>query len=345
MKAPLTMVRFKAHSLAAIAATLLTLCPAMPVSFAQTGVSMQSAFLERYDGMCEASAAVALDSHHFIVGDDESNALNVYRIGQTAPARPAVDLSAFLGTEDKASDIEGATRIGDTVYWISSHSRTSAGKARQWRRRLFATQVDLSVSPPSVWPVGKPYVDLIEELKLARQLKGLGLGKAAEIAPEEPGGLNIEGLADTADGHLLLGFRNPLKDGKAVVLPITNPAGLMVGNGARPAFGSPALLELGGRGIRSMERVGNVYWIVAGPIGDVGSFALYAWDGAPTHPPALAPIALPAQFNAEALFALPGTGQAMLLSDDGALRVDGTRCDQLGKATQRFRALRITLQK
>ena len=247
MKAPLTMVKFKAHSLAAIAATLLTLCPAMPVSFAQTGVSMQSAFLERYDGMCEASAAVALDSHHFIVGDDESNALNVYRIGQTAPARPAVDLSAFLGTEDKASDIEGATRIGDTVYWISSHSRTSAGKARPWRRRLFATQVDLSVSPPSVRPVGKPYVDLIEELKLARQLKGLGLGKAAEIAPEEPGGLNIEGLADTADGHLLLGFRNPLKDGKAVVLPITNPAGLMVGNGARPAFGSPALLELGGR--------------------------------------------------------------------------------------------------
>jgi hypothetical protein len=339
------MIRFNVRSIAATVATLLVLGLATWESLAQASTSNPSAAMERYDGMCEASAAVALDSQHFVVGDDESNALNVYRIGQSAPARPAVDLAAFLATGDKASDIEGATRIGDTIYWISSHSRTSSGKARPWRRRLFATQVDLGASPPTVRPVGKPYVNLIEDLASAPELKGLGLGKAADIAPEQPGGLNIEGLADTADGHLLVGFRNPLKDGKALLVPITNPAALVVGNGARPAFGPPALLDLGGRGIRSMERIGAVYWIVAGPTGDVGSFALYAWDGVPTHPATPAPVALPAQFSAEALFALPGTGQAMLLSDDGALRVEGTRCDQLDKAKQRFRALRIPFQK
>ena len=339
------MIRFNVRSIAATVATLLALCLGTSAALAQASASNPSAAMERYDGMCEASAAVALDSQHFIVGDDESNALNVHRIGQSAPARPAVDLAAFLETGDKASDIEGATRIGDTIYWLSSHSRTSAGKARSWRRRLFATQVDIGVSPPTVRPVGKPYVDMIEDLASAPALKGLGLGKAADIAPEEPGGLNIEGLADTVDGHLLLGFRNPLKDGKALIVPITNPAALTAGNGARPVFGSPFLLDLGGRGIRSMERIGSGYWVVAGPTGDVGSFALYAWDGVPTHRATLAPVALPAQFNAEALFVLPGSGQAMLLSDDGALQVEGTRCDRLDKTRQRFRALRIPLQR
>ncbi len=342
------MIRFNVRpfgAIAAIVAAFMVLCWVPSASFAKTVVPGRPVALERYDGMCEASAAVALDSQHFIVGDDESNALNIYRIGQSAPARPAVDLSGFLDTADKASDIEGATRIGDTIYWTSSHSRTSAGKARPWRRRLFATRVDLDVSPPTVRPVGKPYVELIEDFKSARELEGLGLGRAADIAPEEPGGLNIEGLADTVDGHLLLGFRNPLKDGKALVVSITNPAALVAGDGARPVFGLPALLDLDGRGIRSMERIGAVYWIVAGPIGDVGSFALYRWDGMPRHAPALAPLALPTDFNPEAMFALPGTADAMLLSDDGALRVEGTRCDRLDKARQRFRALRMPIQR
>lgn len=46
------------------------------------------------------------------------------------PTHGMSSLSAFLGAEDKAFDIEGATRIGNTIYWISLHSRTSADKAR-----------------------------------------------------------------------------------------------------------------------------------------------------------------------------------------------------------------------
>ena len=211
---------------------------------------------EHYKGMCEASAAVALDAQHFIAGDDESNVLRIYRLGQPMPVGPPVDLSTFLDTADKASDIEGAARIGDTIYWISSHSRTSAGKSRPWRHRLFATRIDSSVSPPTVHPVVRPYVDLIKEMRSARELDGLHIGSAADLAPEAPGGLNIEGLAATPYGRLLVGFRNPLREGRALVVPLDNPAELLAGKSARPVFGRPALLDLGGRGIRSMERMG-----------------------------------------------------------------------------------------
>ena len=50
------------------------------------------------------------------------------------------------------------------------------------------------------------------------------------------------------------------------------PCGLMLAN------------ELGQRGIRSIERIGNSYLIVAGPPADTGSFALYRWTGVPGDP-------------------------------------------------------------
>ncbi|MBK8892095.1 MAG: hypothetical protein IPN75_17800 [Dechloromonas sp.] len=47
--------------------------------------------------------------------------------------------------------------------------------------------------------------------------------------PEEPGGLNIEGLAATPDKELLIGFRNPLSSNrvasrrKALLVPPQEP--------------------------------------------------------------------------------------------------------------------------
>lgn len=38
-------------------------------------------------------------------------------------------------------------------------------------------------------------------------------------------------------------------------------------------------IALWGRGIRSLERVGSAYLVVAGPTGDRGNFALYRWTG------------------------------------------------------------------
>ena len=50
-----------------------------------------------YRGPCDASAAVALDADHFVVGNDEDAVLRVYRRGRAAPLGPGLDVSRFLG--------------------------------------------------------------------------------------------------------------------------------------------------------------------------------------------------------------------------------------------------------
>src|SRR5258706_7161630 len=159
-----------------------------------------------YRQMCDASAAVALDAEHFIVADDERNTLRIYKRGQ-ADQVAAVDLSGFLGTKpDKESDIEAAAAIGDRIYWISSHGRNARGNVQPRRRRFFATQVRSGASGPYVVPVGKPSVKLLVPLRSAPQLAPYKLREAGKLPPEADGGFNIEGLAATPDGNLLIGL-------------------------------------------------------------------------------------------------------------------------------------------
>jgi hypothetical protein len=94
-----------------------------------------------YRGPCDASAAVALDTEHFVVAGDEDNILRVYRHGRPEPVGEA-PLAAFLGTADKESDLEAAAAIGQRIYWIASHGRNSKGKLRPDRQRFFATDID-----------------------------------------------------------------------------------------------------------------------------------------------------------------------------------------------------------
>ena len=292
-----------------------------------------------YSGPCDASAAVALDAAYFVVGDDEHNTLHIYRQGQ-AQAVGSLDLSKFLATDaDEESDIEGAAAIGTRIYWITSHGRNSKGKTRPSRHRFFATEIVPS-QPPTLKPVGQAYVDLLRDMTEADALKPYRLGDAARLAAEADGGLNIEGLAATPDGTLLIGLRNPVPQQRALVIPLLNPGEVI--NGVRARFGAPIELDLGQRGIRSIERVGSSYLIVAGPPADSGSFALYRWSGqAADAATPVADIDLK-ELRPEALFAIPGSGRVQLLSDDGGVKIDGVECKKLPAAHQTFRGLAIT---
>lgn len=283
----------------------------------------------RFEGLCDASAAVALDARHFIVADDERNTLVIYRRGE-AQRVGEVDLTKFLKAK-KESDLEGAAQVASRIYWIASHARNSAGELREDRHRFFATEV----RGASVEPVGRPYTALQADLLAHAALAPL-LAGASQRAAEADGGFNIEGLAAAAEGGLLIGLRNPVPQGKAIVVPLLNAAELIDGNG--PArFGAAIRLDLGGRGVRSMERVIGGYLIAAGSTGDDGTFAVFRWSGKATDAPTPLKLDL-GTLRPEALFAWPD-GQLTLLSDDGGVKLGKKACKDAGKGKRAFRSL------
>lgn len=294
-----------------------------------------------YSGICDASAAVALGKDHFVVADDELNVLRIYKRGHSAPVAQT-DLSKFLQTKpDKESDIEGAAAIGNKIFWITSHGANKDGKMQERRRKLFATEI-VDAEVPTVRETGKPYGSLVDDLSTDARFAKYNLAAAAAKPPKQEGALNIEGLAATPDGKLLLGFRNPLPGKKALVVPIENPEELMT-PGTRAKLGDPIEIDkLEGRGIRSLERVGSSYLIVAGPIDAKGEFDLYRWTGnVKDDPEKLDHIKLTG-LNPEALFAIPGTSEVQILSDDGTVEVgDGKECKDAPTSAQSFRSITV----
>lgn len=112
--------------------------------------------------------------------------------------------------------------------------------------------------------------------------------------------------------------------------------------GARARFGAPLELDLGGRGIRSLERVGTGYWVVAGPIADKGRFALYRWSGqAGEKAIQVAGIAL-GSLRPEAVFEVPGTTRLQVLSDDGGVVRKGVECKRRPASERSFRSVVIS---
>lgn len=319
-------------SLSALALTLLaSAAPGAPAADVTT-----------YRGPCDASAAAALDADHFVVAGDEDNTLRVYRRGRPQAVGQA-PLAAFLDGGHRESDLEAAAAVGRRIYWIASHGRNSKGKPRPDRQRFFATDIVTGVPAPGVTPTGTPYRGLLDDLTAARPLAGLRLGDAARLAPEAPGGLNIEGLAAMPDGSLLLGFRNPVPNGRALLVPLLNPAELVTpGSGRQARFGEPILLELRGRGVRSIDRAldGGGYWIVAGPTAGAGAFSLYRWSGQAKDAPRIVDSSALVGFRPEALFELPGGG-LQVLSDDGGVVTDGQTCKDRSLAAQGFRGVTL----
>lgn len=289
---------------------------------------------------CDASAGVALSADLHAIASDEDNVLRVYRRATGGAPVARIDLSRFLDATEEC-DLEGATTIGDRVYWISSHGRNKKGKPRPARHRLFATDRVVKDGKTTLVPVGTPYRGLVGALLAAPQLSPLKLSDAEPLAPEAPGGLNIEGLAATPDGHLLIGFRNPVRAGRALAIELENPDAVAT-RGAAPVFGAVAQLALGGRGIRSIEYVParRAYLVAAGPAADDGTFTLYRWSGRAAD----APVALGASLGTlrpEGLFLTPDGG-AVLVSDDGGVSVHGTECKDLADPGARsFRTIGI----
>ncbi|UCE99440.1 MAG: DUF3616 domain-containing protein [Planctomycetota bacterium] len=293
-----------------------------------------------YYGTSDASAAVALGQSMFIVADDENNILRVYNTNQTGLPVFSYDWTQFLDIDPKhpEADIEGATLLGDYIYWITSHGRNQDGRIRPSRYRFFATKVDVKNDDLTITPVGVSCKSLVHELVKDETMRKLDLGKATQfdrvklpdkqrkkLAPKQEG-LNIEALCSSTDAKTIyIGFRNPRPNSKAIVVPLSNPQ-RVIEMQEQPLFARPILWDLKGLGIRAMEYSDfyKAYFIIAGPHNDKPSFVLYRWSGKMDDPPKLVRELHLNKYNftPEAMFTFKDSEKFFLLSDDGTLPID-----------------------
>ncbi|MET3494969.1 Ig-like domain-containing protein [Variovorax boronicumulans] len=317
------------------------------------------------EGSSDASTAFALPDGFMLVADDEANVLRVYpRAGGAAVKEWSYELEGPKLA--KELDLEAGTRIGDTLYLTGSNSnKKDGGDAAADRSHLFAVKVSGTGAATTFDYVGQ--FSLLEAQLIAwdaGNAHGLGanhfgfaVSAAAGIVPERVDGFSIEGMTTApGDSALWLGFRAPQTGSsvraKALIVPVQNYAALVGGTATQAAFGAPIELELGGRGIRSIDKGtdGN-YLIVAGPAGaaspDVDrNFALFAWNGNPGS----APVELSNDLDAlrkatggsfESTVEVPGPvkadTQVQLLLDNGDTKWDGnTASKDLPPADQKF---------
>jgi hypothetical protein len=302
-----------------------------------------------YRGTCDASAAARLGSRLFVAASDEDYILRIYDRKAPGMPRTTVDLAPFLkpAVQDSEPDIEGAAVVGDRIYWVTSHGRNKDREEQESRQRFFATSVAVTDDDVHIAPVGRPYTHLVRDLIKARELAGFDLERASTLAPEEDGGLNLEGLAPTPEGHLLLGFRNPVPDGVALVVAIANPAEV-IDRGTRPVVSIAGRLDLGGRGIRAIEFVpeSKTYLIIAGAYDDAHDFRLYRWSGGLRDEATRIDVEMGDCKPEEMVITAVGgrTHELEMLSDDGDREVDGKRCKKAKPEKRSFRALRMTIE-
>jgi len=306
-----------------------------------------------HTGASDASTALALDGNYMLVGDDENQILRLFSRSNSGPPLVQFDMNPFLDLNDfyddgrpREIDTEGSTRVGNRIYWIGSHSHNKDFEVRTNRARIFAADLSGSGANSTLTFLG--HYDFLK-LDLMNWDASNGHGRGANYfgltASGDPGvdpkapdgsGFNIEGLA-MAPGSTNVAyvcFRAPIvpatNRAKALIVPVTNFAALAssrITNAGAAQFGVPIELNLGGRGIRSIEGDSNGYLIVAGTPAAVpsdtppGDFRLFTWTGFATNSPQQRAAALN-DLLPEAIVELPSapwtsTSMVQLISDNG----------------------------
>lgn len=297
-------------------------------------------------GASDASASVDVGGGYIVVANDEDNTLRLYDGSASGAPVKTWKYDGELNA-DKEVDLEGGTRVGDTIYWTGSLGNNKKGESVPDHDTVFTTKVSGSGADTDL-DFGHSAHHLRDQLVDWDKKNGDRLGFAAGTAdgqvPKSIGGFNVEGLefAPGSDSTAYVGFRAPLvppKDGgKALLVPVTNMDKFVTGSDAN--FGDPIELDLGGLSVRDIRRNDQgQYLILAGSWSgdDNAPQALYRWDGKPGDQPSKL-IDLPAgdAGNWEAITSVPDLdssgARVQLITDDGSadLYGDGTAAKDLG---------------
>lgn len=272
-------------------------------------------------GIYEPSAIQQLPDGRFLVVEDEKEyPFSLVSIGADGVVK-SMPLTASLwqmfSSFWKLDDLEGlaADREG-RIYAITSHSRDDDGDAKAVRDKLVRFRVE-----------GDRVVDaeVVDGLKPALVGQHPVLAAAATIRDvKASGGLNIEALDISPEQqHLLIGFRSPLLNGRALIARLENPTEVFEAQQAPRVAALLHELDLGGHGIRGMSYVPalGAYLVIGGPTSrEAASFGLWRWTGEPgAQARRITVPGLPDIGRAEGVCpaVVGGVERIMVVSDDG----------------------------
>jgi hypothetical protein len=302
-----------------------------------------------FSGMCDASAAIPLENNRFMVADDEDNILRIYDalkggqpVDQVVLSAEQLGFAALQKSNPKTGeikpvelDLEAATRIGNSAFWLTSHARNGKGKQKLERFQFIGLRRDKRAQRWNF--IGKPFDGLLASLIADPRFAPYELEAAAQKGAEQLNGLNIEGMTARTEGGVYIGFRNPVPKGRALILILLNPAKIILGE--KPQWLAPIELDLNGLGVRSLSSWHGDYWIVAGGATEPKKSQLYRWPGGASAPQ-LEPVTMPEDFNPEGFFTPEDRSRFMLISDDGTRQIQGVDCKKLkDPAHKQFRGI------
>ncbi len=272
-------------------------------------------------GLYEPSAIQQLADGRFLVAEDEKEhpfslvTINSAGVTNTRPLLPPLQSDDAVWQLD---DLEAlALDRAGYIYALTSHSRNAEGEQKKSRDKLVRFRVS-----------GERMVEpmLLRSLKPALLAAHPALAAAAEIRDvKNNGGLNIEALEMSADGEqLLIGFRSPLIQNRALIARVENLAAMF--DAGEPPRIAPSLitLDLGGEGIRTLcyfSMLGG-YLIISGPVARAtGQFQLWFWrggEGAPAQRVSVAGLAGFEQVEGMSPATIDGQQRIIMVSDDGS---------------------------
>jgi hypothetical protein len=273
-------------------------------------------------GIHEPSAIQQLPDGRFLVVEDEKeHPFSLITLGLDGSVSSTPLTPGWFESGDsfwKLDDLEGVTRDrAGNLYAVTSHSRDGDGDEKPSRDKLVRFRIEG------------------ERVKAQQVVKGLKpalvavhpvLAAAAAIRDvKADGGLNIEALEISPDPQrLLIGFRSPLLDRRAIIATLDNPAEIFESDAPPRISATLQTLDLGGHGIRGMSYLPALggYLVISGPVArEAVQFRLWFWSGQPEAPARRVSVPGLAGFeHAEGISpaVIDGQQRIVIVSDDGS---------------------------
>lgn len=273
-------------------------------------------------GIYEPSAIQQLPDGRFLIVEDEKHQpfslVTIDPDGGVSgtPLRPG--LFEAYDSFWKLDDLEGIVidRHGN-IFATTSHSRDDDGDEKKSRDKLvrFRIEGDRVIAPK-----------VVKELKPALLKTHPVLTEAAAILDVKAhGGFNIEALEISPDQQrLLIGFRSPLLDNRAIIASVENPAAMFDSDESPRISATLITLDLGGKGIRGMSYIPFLdgYLICSGPVTRKKvQFQVWFWSGHPGESAHLVTVPGMQDFEyAEGISpaVIDGRQRIIVVSDDGS---------------------------